>query len=98
MVNLILWLAIGATLGWLANYLFGQSGSPLFNIALGMAGALLAGYGLTAVLHTTTTLKQGNFTWPTLLVPLPGGILLLAIAGLFRHGQPSQPGLPSSNG
>ena len=87
MVNLVLWLAIVAMLGWLANHLFRLSQSPLPNIAVGIAGALVTGYYLTSLL-SATTINQANFTWPTLLVPLPGAIVLLAVAGVFRRGQP----------
>jgi uncharacterized membrane protein YeaQ/YmgE (transglycosylase-associated protein family) len=43
MLNLILWLLVGALTGWLANYgMHNRAGTPL-DIAIGIVGALIGG-------------------------------------------------------
>jgi uncharacterized membrane protein YeaQ/YmgE (transglycosylase-associated protein family) len=43
-VNLIIILVIGAIVGWLAGMIMRSGGGILFDIVVGIAGALLAGY------------------------------------------------------
>ncbi|HEV7519282.1 MAG TPA: GlsB/YeaQ/YmgE family stress response membrane protein [Thermoanaerobaculia bacterium] len=52
---------------------------------VGIVGALIAGF-LVAPLFGTSTINQGNFSLPGLLVSLVGAIILLAIVNLFRRG------------
>ena len=48
-------------------------------------GALLAGWVLSP-LFGISTINQGNFSLPALLVSLLGAVILLAIVNLFRRG------------
>ena len=84
MVNFIVWLIVGAIIGWLASQLMGQSEGLLLNIVVGIVGAFLAGLVLTPLLGIGT-INQGDFSVPALIVSLGGAIVLLAIVSLFRR-------------
>ncbi len=85
MVNFIVWLIVGAIIGWLASRLMGQREGLLLNIVVGVVGAFIAGYVLTPLLGIGT-INQGNFSLPALIVSLLGAVVLLAVVGLFRRG------------
>ena len=85
MINFIVWLIVGAIIGWVASQLMGQREGLLLNIVVGIVGAFLAGYVLTPLLHIGT-INQGDFSLPALLVSLVGAIALLAIVSIFRRG------------
>jgi uncharacterized membrane protein YeaQ/YmgE (transglycosylase-associated protein family) len=87
MVNFIVWLILGAFVGWLASRIMGtdaQQGAVL-NIVVGVVGAFLAGYLLTP-LFGVGTINSGNFSLPALLISLLGAIVLLGVVNLFRRG------------
>jgi uncharacterized membrane protein YeaQ/YmgE (transglycosylase-associated protein family) len=85
MLNFIVWLIVGAIIGWLASQLMGQREGLLLNIVVGVVGAFLAGLVLTPFLGITT-INQGNFSLPALIVSLLGAIALLAVVSVFRRG------------
>jgi uncharacterized membrane protein YeaQ/YmgE (transglycosylase-associated protein family) len=85
MVNFIVWLVVGAIIGWVASQLMGQREGLLLNIVVGIVGAFIAGYLLTPLLHIGT-INQNNFSVPALLVSLLGAIILLAVVSIFRRG------------
>jgi uncharacterized membrane protein YeaQ/YmgE (transglycosylase-associated protein family) len=84
-VNFIVWLIVGAIIGWLASQLMGQREGLLLNIIVGIVGAFLAGLVLTPLLGIGT-INQANFSLPALIVSLVGAMVLLVIVSLFRHG------------
>ena len=79
MINFIVWLIAGACIGWVASQLMGRREGLLLNIVVGIAGAFIAGYVLTPLLHIGT-INQNNFSMPALL----GAIVLLAAVSLVR--------------
>lgn len=83
MTNFIIWIIAGAIIGWLASQLLGQREGLLLNIIVGIVGAFIAGYLLTPLLHITT-INQGNFSLPALIVSLGGAIILLAVVSIIR--------------
>ena len=88
MLNFIIWIIVGGILGWLASIVMrtdAQQGT-LLNIIVGIVGALLAGWVLSP-LFGISTINQGNFSLPALLVSLLGAVILLAIVNLFRRGR-----------
>jgi uncharacterized membrane protein YeaQ/YmgE (transglycosylase-associated protein family) len=85
MLNFIVWLIVGAIIGWLASQLMGQREGLLLNIVVGIVGAFLAGLVLTPLLGIGT-INQGNFSLPALIVSLVGAIALLAVVSIFRRG------------
>ncbi len=86
MINFIIWIIVGAIIGWLASQLMGKREGLLLNIIVGIVGAFLAGLVLTPLLGIST-INQGNFSVPALLVSLVGAIALLAIVSFFQRGR-----------
>ena len=86
MINFIIWLIVGAIIGWLASQLMGKREGLLLNIIVGIVGAFLAGLVLTPLLGIPT-INQGVFSLPALLVSLVGAIALLAIESFFQRGR-----------
>ena len=86
MVNFIVWIIVGAIIGWVASRIMGTSGQQglLLDIVVGIVGALLAGWFLTP-LFGVSTINQANFSLPALLVSLLGAVILLAIVRLVRR-------------
>ena len=81
MINFIVWLIVGAIIGWVASRLMGQREGLLLNIVVGIVGAFLAG-----LVFSGGTINQGNFSPLSLIVSLIGAIALLAVVSLFRRG------------
>jgi uncharacterized membrane protein YeaQ/YmgE (transglycosylase-associated protein family) len=86
MVNFLVWIIVGAIIGWVASSLMGQREGLLLNIVVGIVGAFLAGLVLTPLLGVGT-INQGNFSLPGLIVSLLGAVILLVILSLFRRSR-----------
>ena len=84
MVNFIVWLIVGAVIGWVASSLMGNRQGLLLNIVVGIVGAFVAGIVLTPLLGIGT-INQNDFSLPALLVSLGGAIILLAVVNLFNR-------------
>jgi uncharacterized membrane protein YeaQ/YmgE (transglycosylase-associated protein family) len=87
MINFIIWIVIGAVLGWLASMLMNRDGQQnlLLDIVVGIVGAFIGGF-LLAPLFDTGTINQGDFSISGLIVSFLGAVILLAIVNLFRRG------------
>ena len=87
-MNFIIWLIVGAVVGWLASVLMHTNAQQgiLLNIIVGIVGAFVAGIVLTPLLGIGT-INQNNFSLPALLVSLVGAIILLAVVNLFSRGR-----------
>jgi len=84
-MNTIIWLFVGAVLGCLASILIRRRRSDLLpNIIAGMVGAFVAAFLLPHVFHVST-INQGTFSLPALMISLAGAIFLLAIVNFFRR-------------
>ncbi len=86
MINFILWIIAGALIGWLASIIMKTNSRQglIADIIVGIVGAFLGGYFLSP-LFNVSTINEGNFSIPALLVSLGGAIILLAISKLFRN-------------
>jgi uncharacterized membrane protein YeaQ/YmgE (transglycosylase-associated protein family) len=81
MLNLILWLVVGALTGWLANYdMHNRAGTPL-DIGIGVVGALIGG-----LLIGYGAISQNVFSLTALLVAYFSAVALLVIVKLIRIG------------
>jgi uncharacterized membrane protein YeaQ/YmgE (transglycosylase-associated protein family) len=87
-MNFIIWLVVGAIVGWLASVVMHTNAQQgwLLNIIVGIVGALVAGWFI-APLFGTGTINQGDFSLPALIVSFLGAVLLLAVVNLFRRGR-----------
>ena len=84
MLNLILWLLIGALIGWLASIVMrtDEQQGALFNIIVGIVGAAIGGF-----LFGAGTINSGVFSLQALLVSFIGAVILLAVVNLVRRGR-----------
>jgi uncharacterized membrane protein YeaQ/YmgE (transglycosylase-associated protein family) len=83
-MNFIIWLIVGAIVGWVATSLMGQRDGLLMNIIIGIVGAFVAGIVLTPLLGIGT-INQNNFSLPAMLVSVGGAVILLFVLSLFRR-------------
>ena len=86
-MNFIIYLIVGGLIGWIASIVMRTDAQQgvILNVVVGIVGAMLAGF-LVAPLFGTSTINQGNFSIPALLVSLVGAVALLAIVGFFQRG------------
>ena len=84
MINFILWLVVGAIIGWAASSLMGTRDRLLLNIVVGSVGAFLAGFLLTPYLGVST-INQNGFSLLALMVSLLGAIILLTVLSFFSR-------------
>ena len=81
MLNLILWLVVGALTGWLANYgMHNRAGTPR-DIVIGIVGALIGG-----LLIGYGAVSQNMFSPTALLVAYLSAVALLVIVKLIWTG------------
>lgn len=83
MINLILWLLLGALVGWLASIVMrtdAQQG-PILNIVVGIIGALIGGF-----LFGGPTLNTNNFSLQGIFLAFIGAVILLAVVNLVQRG------------
>lgn len=83
MINLVLWLVLGALVGWLASLVMRTDGEQgaLLNIVVGIVGALIGGW-----LFGGPTINNNAFDLMSLIVSFIGAVILLAIVNLLRRG------------
>jgi uncharacterized membrane protein YeaQ/YmgE (transglycosylase-associated protein family) len=84
-MNLIILLAIGAIIGWVASMIVGGGGGILMNIVIGIVGALLAGFLINPLIGGGN-IMTGDLSASSLLVSLLGAVVLLAILNMVRRG------------
>jgi len=80
-MGLIIILIVGALVGWLAGMIMKSGGGILFDIAIGIVGALIAGFlfgGGASIINAPLNLTS-------ILFSLLGAIILLAIVKLIRR-------------
>ena len=82
MINLIILLAVGASIGW-ADGFFMEARNRLLNIVVGTVGAFLA-FLLTSYLGMSIT-NQNAFSLPALMVSLLGASILLTVLSFFSR-------------
>jgi len=84
-MNLIILLAVGGILGWVASMIVGGGGGILMNIVVGIVGALVAGFLLNPLIGGGN-IMTGDLSMSAILVSLLGAIVLLLVLNLFRRG------------
>ena len=79
-MNLIILLIVGALVGWVASMIMRTGGGLLWDIVVGILGALIAGLlfgGGASIINAPLNIMS-------ILYSLLGAIILLAIVGLVR--------------
>jgi len=86
LINFIIWIIVGALIGWVASLIMKTNSRQglIADIIVGIVGAFVAGLFLSP-LFNISTINEGNFSLPALLVSLGGAVILLAISKLFRN-------------
>ena len=86
MINFIVWIIVGAVIGWVASIIMRTNSRQglIADIIVGIVGAFVAGIFLSPFFGIGT-INEGDFSIPALLVSLGGAVLLLAISKLFRN-------------
>ncbi|MCE5258975.1 MAG: GlsB/YeaQ/YmgE family stress response membrane protein [Chloroflexi bacterium] len=74
MVNLIITLAIGAVIGWIASQIVQTRGGLLLDMLVGVLGAFLASFFLGKA-----TFISGSFSLTSLFYSLLGAIVLMLL-------------------
>ena len=80
-MGIILWLVIGAVVGWLAGLIMRDNAGILTNIVVGIVGAAIGGF-----LFAGGTINNGPLTTSSFITSLLGAVILLAIVNLVRRG------------
>jgi uncharacterized membrane protein YeaQ/YmgE (transglycosylase-associated protein family) len=85
-ISFIIWIVMGAIIGWLASMIMRTNAQQglLLDIVVGIIGSLLGGGLLSPLFGIESDLT--TLSIPSLLVALLGAIILLAIVNLFRRG------------
>jgi len=89
LINFIVWLLVGALIGWLASMVMrtdAQQGG-LLNIIVGIVGALIGGFLLPLLGFGGSTINNNDFSLSGLLVAFVGAVILLAIVNLTQRGR-----------
>jgi uncharacterized membrane protein YeaQ/YmgE (transglycosylase-associated protein family) len=85
MINFIIWIIVGALVGWVASIIMRTNDRQglIGDIIVGIVGAFVGGLILSPLFHVST-INQSDFSLPALLVSLGGAIILLVIFKLLR--------------
>jgi uncharacterized membrane protein YeaQ/YmgE (transglycosylase-associated protein family) len=80
-MGIILWLIVGAVVGWLAGMIMRDNNGVLMNIIVGIVGAAIGGF-----LFAGGTINNAPLTVSSFITSLIGAVILLAIVNLVRRG------------
>lgn len=85
MISFIVWIIMGAVIGWLASMIMKTNAEQgfLLDVVVGIVGSLLGGWLLSPLFGISSDLT--TFSIPSLLVALLGAIILLAVVKLIRR-------------
>lgn len=85
MISLILWLAMGALVGWVASLIMKTDASQgtLLNIVVGIVGAAFGGMLFRFLGFSGANINDG-FSIYSFFVSVVGAISLIAIVGAIR--------------
>ncbi len=82
MINLIVWLVVGAVIGWAAGLVMRDQNGLVVNIIVGVVGAMIGGFLLGG-----PTINENALNLNAMLVSLVGAIILLGVVNLVRRGR-----------
>lgn len=80
-MDLILWIVFGALAGWIATMVMGGSEGFIWDIVLGIVGAVLGGYLMNYFGQSGVT----GFNLYSMFVAVVGSIILIAIGRMLRR-------------
>lgn len=80
-MGLLLWIVFGALVGWAASKVMGEGGGLVWDIAVGIIGAVIGGF----VMSLLGEGGVGGFTLYSFLVALLGACILIALVRAIRR-------------
>jgi uncharacterized membrane protein YeaQ/YmgE (transglycosylase-associated protein family) len=83
-MNVIIWLTIGALVGWATSKLTGSPEGILMDITAGVGGAFVGGL-LLGPLVGAGPVNSADFSTAGLAMSLLGAVVLLAVLNLVRR-------------
>jgi len=83
-MNILIWLVVGGLIGWAASVVMRMRESMLLNVIVGIVGAVLGGWFLSPFVGVST-INQGNFSAPGLIVSFLGAVILLLIVNFVSR-------------
>ena len=86
MINFIIWLIVGALIGWVASLIMktNKRQGLIADIVVGIVGAFVGGLILSPLFHVST-INESNFSLGALLISLAGAVILLVLFKLLRN-------------
>ena len=79
-MGIIAWIIIGLVAGWLATQILGGTGGLLYNLAVGLVGAIVGGF-----LFEKLNLQVVPDFWSNLITATIGAIVFLLIWRAIRR-------------
>lgn len=83
MLNIIIWLIVGALAGWLAGLVMGSRQSLLVNIVLGIVGSFVGGFILTLVPGVQPI--ESGLSIGHVLTATIGAVIIIAVVRFLRR-------------
>ena len=80
-MDLIIWIVFGGLVGWVASMVMGTGGGLLWDIGVGIVGAVIGGF----IMNLLGQSGVGGFNLYSFLVAVLGACVLIAIVRAMRH-------------
>lgn len=80
-MDLIIWIIFGALVGWVASMVMETGGGLLWDIGVGIVGAVIGGFIMNALGQSGV----GGFNLYSFLVALLGACILIAVVRAVRR-------------
>ncbi len=79
-MSILIWIIFGALVGWVASMVMGSSGGLVWDVIVGIVGALLGGWLMSFLGKSGVS----GFNLYSFLVALLGAVILIAIVRALR--------------
>lgn len=79
-MGIIIWIIFGALVGWIASMVMGSGGGLVWDVVVGIIGAVLGGWLMSFLGESGVT----GFNLYSFLVALLGAVILIAIVRALR--------------
>ncbi len=80
-MDIIIWIVFGALVGWVASMIMGGGGGLLWDIVVGIVGAVIGGF----IMNMLGQSGVGGFNLYSFVVALIGACVLIAIVRAVRR-------------
>ena len=80
-MDLIVWIIFGGLVGWVASMVMGTGGGLLWDIGVGIVGAVIGGF----IMNLLGQSGVGGFNLYSFLVAVLGACVLIAIVRAMRQ-------------